>query len=79
LAAARAGRNDLEPPATALVPVIGEVVAMLRLQSGVVLARMSGSGATCFALFETEADRDAAARVIAAARPGWWQSATVLL
>ena len=47
-----AQRNDLEAPALALVPEIGEVLAFLRAQRGVRLARMSGSGATCFALFD---------------------------
>ena len=78
LAASRAGRNDLEPPARALVPVIGEVVAMLAAAPGVTLARMSGSGATCFALFEDARARDAADRAIAAARPGWWRLVTAL-
>lgn len=78
LAAALAGRNDLEPPARALCPVIGDVVAALAAQPGVILARMSGSGATCFALFETMAARDAADRAVAAARPGWWRLASRL-
>lgn len=67
---ARAGRNDLEAPARAIAPVIGEVLEALAAQDGVTLARMSGSGATCFALFESEeASANAAARV---GRPGWW-------
>lgn len=74
----RDGRNDLEPPARALAPAIGAVVSLLADQSGVTLARMSGSGATCFALFETRTARDAAARSIAATRPGWWTLATTL-
>ncbi len=78
LAAARAGRNDLELPARALQPVIGAVVAALAAQPGVTLARMSGSGATCFALFDGVAARDAAERSIAAARPDWWRLATAL-
>jgi 4-diphosphocytidyl-2-C-methyl-D-erythritol kinase len=78
LRAALGGRNDLEAPARRLVPVIGEVIDELSGQAGVVLARMSGSGATCFALFENERRRDKAAAVIAAARPGWWCLATRL-
>ena len=78
LVAALAGRNDLEPLARALCPVIGEIVEMLARQPGALLARMSGSGATCFALFETLGQRDAADRVIAAARPGWWRLASKL-
>ncbi|AQR73251.1 4-(cytidine 5'-diphospho)-2-C-methyl-D-erythritol kinase [Sphingomonas sp. LM7] len=63
-------RNDLEAPARGIAPVIGEVLAALAAQPGVTLARMSGSGATCFALFEdAEACRSAATRI---ALPGWW-------
>ena len=78
LAAARAGRNDLEPPARALVPAIGAAVALLAAQPGVTLARMSGSGATCFALFEDVGARDAADRAVAAAQSGWWRLPTRL-
>lgn len=73
---ARAGRNDLAPPARALAPVIGEVEAMLAAAPGTLLARMSGSGATCFALFAQEGARDAAAD--AAGARGWWTLATRL-
>ncbi len=68
-------RNDLEPPAKALAPQIGEAHAELR-HAGALFARMSGSGATCFGIF---ADADAAARAasaIAARRPGWYCVAT---
>jgi 4-diphosphocytidyl-2-C-methyl-D-erythritol kinase len=74
LARARAARNDLEPPAIALAPVIADVRALLDAAPGVILARMSGSGATCFALFEDDATRDAA--VEAAIARGWWTLAT---
>ncbi|MDR6509745.1 4-diphosphocytidyl-2-C-methyl-D-erythritol kinase [Novosphingobium capsulatum] len=68
------GRNDLEAPALALVPQIGEVLAALRA-TGAWLVRMSGSGATCFALFDDTAARDAAQ----AAMPGaWWTLAGAL-
>ncbi|HYE29149.1 MAG TPA: 4-(cytidine 5'-diphospho)-2-C-methyl-D-erythritol kinase [Allosphingosinicella sp.] len=70
--------NDLEPPARALVPAIGDVLEALRARPGARLVRMTGSGATCFATFESEAARDAAAAAIAAARPAWWQLATRL-
>jgi 4-diphosphocytidyl-2-C-methyl-D-erythritol kinase len=70
-----AGRNDLEPSARRLVPEIVEVLDSL---AGARIARMSGSGATCFGLFEGEAAREAAAGRIAAARPGWWVSQTRL-
>ena len=66
------GRNDLEPAAREIAPVIGAVIDLLRAQSGVILSRMSGSGATCFALFDSEAARTAAARAIATAQPKWW-------
>ena len=79
LAVARAGRNDLEPPALAVAPAIGEVLDLLSMQPGVVLARMSGSGATCFALFDGLAARKAAAGAVTAAQPAWWCLETVLL
>jgi len=69
------GRNDLEAPARALVPEIGAVLEAL---AGARIARMSGSGATCFGLYDDEAARDAAAVRISAARPGWWLSQTRL-
>jgi 4-diphosphocytidyl-2-C-methyl-D-erythritol kinase len=69
------GRNDLETPARRLVPQIAD---MLHALSGARIARMSGSGATCFGLFESEAARDAAAARIAAAYPRWWLSQTRL-
>lgn len=62
------GRNDLEAPALALVPQIGDVLAALRA-TGAWLVRMSGSGATCFALYDTLAARDAA---LAAMPASWW-------
>lgn len=72
IARALAGRNDLELPARAIAPVIADVVDRLAAQPGVLLARMSGSGATCFALFETADDRRHAGAAIGAARPDWW-------
>lgn len=75
LAAARAGRNDLEAPAMALRPVIREVLDRLGAQAGAMLARMSGSGATCFALFSAVSDAEAARAAIAAERPDWWVKA----
>lgn len=71
-------RNDLEEPACRAVPVIREVLDLLGSIRGVTLSRMSGSGATCFALFELGEDRDSAAASIAASRPGWWTLATSL-
>ncbi len=78
LAAALAGRNDLEPPALQLCPVIGEVIALLAAQPGCTLARMSGSGATCFALFESADARDAAKEAIGTERSSWWMLASNL-
>ena len=71
----REGRNDLEAPARALVPQIGQVLDWLALQPGANFVRMSGSGATCFALFDDEQARDAAA---SASPPEWWHLATFL-
>jgi len=72
------GRNDLEPPSIALRPVIGEVLAAMRAQPGCRLARMSGSGATVFGLFETQAAATAAQEAVRKARPGWWAVSTTL-
>jgi 4-diphosphocytidyl-2-C-methyl-D-erythritol kinase len=72
MAAAHAGRNDLEPAAIAILPVIADVLGALRAQPGATLVRMSGSGATCFGLFESIASRDQAARRIRASEPVWW-------
>jgi 4-diphosphocytidyl-2-C-methyl-D-erythritol kinase len=71
-------RNDLEAPAIRLSPVISDVLAELRRVPGCRLARMSGSGATCFGLFESSRAAIAAAKVLRAARPAWWVRATVL-
>lgn len=76
LTRARAGRNDLAAPARALAPAIGAVEALLAAAPGVLLSRMSGSGATCFALFDGMAARDAAAAQ--AAVRGWWTLVTEL-
>ncbi|WP_068076362.1 4-(cytidine 5'-diphospho)-2-C-methyl-D-erythritol kinase [Novosphingobium lentum] len=71
-AIALTGRNDLEPSALALVPAIGDVLAALR-GTAPLLARMSGSGATCFALYENADVMAAAAHRLRAAHPDWWQ------
>jgi len=76
LAAAIAGRNDLQPPALALAPIIAQLLDLLGAQPGVILSRMSGSGATCFALFESRAAQATAARAIAST--GWWCLESVL-
>ena len=68
----RRSRNDLEAPARSLLPVIGDLLAALSGAPGCRLARMSGSGPTCFGLFDHAATAAAAAAGIAAARPDWW-------
>jgi 4-diphosphocytidyl-2-C-methyl-D-erythritol kinase len=72
------GRNDLEAPAIAAAPVVGEVLARLRGASGTTLVRMSGSGATCFALFENERQRNEARASIGDQHPDWWIMASRL-
>jgi 4-diphosphocytidyl-2-C-methyl-D-erythritol kinase len=70
--------NDLEPPALKVQPVIVDVLATLRTCAGAKLARMSGSGATCFAIFGSEAEAQSAGRQIAADHPEWWAHAGTL-
>lgn len=70
--------NDLEPAAKALCPAIGAVLAALAGMPGALLVRMSGSGPTCFALFETAKAAEMAARRIRADEPTWWAVATRL-
>ncbi|HEX8623958.1 MAG TPA: 4-(cytidine 5'-diphospho)-2-C-methyl-D-erythritol kinase [Allosphingosinicella sp.] len=74
----RLGRNDLEAPARTLVPEIGEVLDSLALPGTASVIRMSGSGATCFALYEDARDRDEASRLIRASHRHWWQLASRL-
>ncbi|ODT13470.1 MAG: 4-(cytidine 5'-diphospho)-2-C-methyl-D-erythritol kinase [Kaistia sp. SCN 65-12] len=69
-------RNDLEAPATALIPEIAEAHAAMAAAEGCLLARMSGSGATVFGLFPDDAGATRAASGLAAAHPGWWVAAT---
>lgn len=68
-------RNDLEAGATSIAPQIADALASLRSE-GAGLARMSGSGATCFGLFPSQAAASRAARNIAAAHPSWYVQAT---
>ena len=70
--------NDLEEPAMRIQPVIGEVIAALNATNGAWLARMSGSGATCFAIYENTADAHRAAEQIQRDQPGWWVHAGTL-
>jgi 4-diphosphocytidyl-2-C-methyl-D-erythritol kinase len=64
--------NDLTPAATACVPIIGEVLDTLTALPGAQLARMSGSGSTCFALFASAEAARAAAEQLTLAQPHWW-------
>ncbi|HLZ67057.1 MAG TPA: 4-(cytidine 5'-diphospho)-2-C-methyl-D-erythritol kinase [Aliidongia sp.] len=77
-AALQAHGNDLTRPAIELLPVIGRVLERLEAAAGCLTARMSGSGATCFALFPSDAAATSAAAAITAAEPGWWAVATRL-
>lgn len=70
--------NDLEAPALRIEPVIGDVLEVLRNSAGVKLARMSGSGATCFAIYGAAAEAHAAAENISRDHPGWWVHAGTL-
>jgi 4-diphosphocytidyl-2-C-methyl-D-erythritol kinase len=72
----RARRNDLEAPARFLAPEIDPVLAALKAQNGCLLARLSGSGATCFGLFAEKREADFAARNLSRAYPRWWTAAT---
>ena len=65
-------RNDLEPPAAALTPAIATVLSALRAQPEALLTRVSGSGATCFALCAGLAQAQALAQRLAGDQPGWW-------
>ena len=65
-------RNDLQLAALRLAPVIGQVLQALEDQPGCRLSRMSGSGATCFALFDTPDQASGAKKAIAQRNPAWW-------
>jgi 4-diphosphocytidyl-2-C-methyl-D-erythritol kinase len=78
IAALRRERNDLQAPATRLAPVIADVLAALSSAPGARLARMSGSGASCFALFDERAAAVHAARALSLTHPSWWVRVTLL-
>lgn len=78
-AALAARRNDLTQAAITLEPLVGEALALIAAQPHCLLARMSGSGATCFGLFATEPTARAAATTLAATQPGWWIAPAALL
>lgn len=71
-------RNDLQPAAIKIQPVVSEILARLRATQGQILVRMSGSGATCFALFDNANAAQAAAQDIATKRADWWVKSTAL-
>ncbi len=73
-----AGSNDLEAPATRIQPVIGKVLSALSAANGAWLARMSGSGATCFAIFENTPEAQRASQKIQLDHPQWWVHAGTL-
>jgi len=73
-----ASSNDLEAPAMRIQPVIGEVISALNATNGAWLARMSGSGATCFAIYENTAEAGRAAENIRRDHPQWWVHAGIL-
>jgi 4-diphosphocytidyl-2-C-methyl-D-erythritol kinase len=73
-----AASNDLEAAATRIQPLIGKVIAALSATNGAWLARMSGSGATCFAIYENTAEAQRAAQKIQLDHPTWWVHSGVL-
>jgi 4-diphosphocytidyl-2-C-methyl-D-erythritol kinase len=73
-----ASTNDLEAPAMRVQPVIGKVISALNATNGAWLARMSGSGATCFAIYENTAEAGRAAEKLRRDHPGWWVHAGTL-
>jgi 4-diphosphocytidyl-2-C-methyl-D-erythritol kinase len=74
----KAARNDLEPPALRIQPLIGEALGLLRQTTDCRLARMSGSGATVFGLYDSCEAAAEAAKAVRSARPNWWVKATSL-
>ncbi len=78
IAALAESGNDLEAPARQVAPVIDKVLSALRAQPGCRLARMSGSGATCFALFDDCGQSAAAGRALAREQSDWWVKPTLL-
>jgi 4-diphosphocytidyl-2-C-methyl-D-erythritol kinase len=78
IAALRKARNDLEAAACLLAPIIGDVLAVLSAAPGCRLARMSGSGATCFAIFPNCRSAARAKKAILRAHPSWWVKTCVL-
>ncbi len=78
LALVKGGRNDMEAAALSLAPEIGDAIDALTATKGHRLVRMSGSGSTCFALYDDRRHASAAATLLSGARPDWWIRATAL-
>ncbi|MEJ0093056.1 MAG: 4-(cytidine 5'-diphospho)-2-C-methyl-D-erythritol kinase [Methylocella sp.] len=78
ISALRKGRNDMESAACRLAPIIGDVLAVLSAAPGCRVARMSGSGATCFAVFKDCKAAGRAKKAILRAHPSWWIKTCVL-
>lgn len=78
IALVKGGRNDMEAAALSLAPAIGDAIDVLSATAGHLVVRMSGSGSTCFALYEDRRRASAAAKLVAGARPDWWTRATAL-
>ena len=74
----RAHGNDLEPPATEVLPIIGEVKAALAAQPGCAIAAMAGSGPTCFGIFAVSTDAERASDALARAHSTWWVRSAAL-
>lgn len=79
VAALRDAPNDLEAPARRLVPIISDVLAAIEALPACLLSRMSGSGATCFGLFDSPAGAERAAQLLASRHPNWWVRPSRLL
>jgi 4-diphosphocytidyl-2-C-methyl-D-erythritol kinase len=75
----RSTRNDLEPAAIALAPVVAAIIASLRATKGCLLARMSGSGATCFGLYAGADAAATAGSALADNHPDWWVTTAPIL
>ncbi len=78
-AALKERRNDLTEAAIALAPEVGRCIAALAAAPGCLHSRMSGSGATCWGLFETGRAAGTAARALKEAQPTWWVRVAPLL
>ncbi len=77
-AALQHGRNDLEAPAVAIEPAVEHTLAAIRRQEGCLLARLSGSGPTCFGLFPTPEAAKSGAAILGREHPGWWVTPVTL-